>query len=250
MADNIEDIGIDFDQLESEHSRMLEQVKLDKALSKKDDDPAEKVEEDIIKLKTHTSTSKNTDIEIVESFDKTMDEFDCATYDPYDVGSGNSRFHLGDTDNIWHAHAWPDDVSSEEQQEDIDDFFANQNVQSKMWNTSDRKWSENRPLSKYSKSQAKQWQEQEEEDMISVVNQTADDIKYGVDHMTNTMESLESDIQEINTTTTFTSNTVSGLEGRVKNMEKNMSEMRKEVKTIRDYLEIIIQYYAESSDAE
>ena len=53
MADNIEEAEIDFDQLESEHKRMLEKVKLDSALAVKESEPViVPITDDMIKLPT------------------------------------------------------------------------------------------------------------------------------------------------------------------------------------------------------
>jgi hypothetical protein len=285
MTDNIEELEIDFDQLESQHSRLLEQVKLDKALDVQHDDSEEDpstkieepkiVEEDIIKLNTASHTTSHTrsghtygygtwnphDTSTWKNSSKkadnelmSFDDFDSIAYDPYDIGSGNSRFKLAnanDDDNVWEAHAWPEDYSSEEPQEDIDAFFNGDG--SKHWDTASRQWrphsqlldgvKEVRPFSKYR-------EEQEQEDMMNVVYQTAEEIKYSVENVSNNVDTLENDIQEITTTTTFMANTVSGIENRMKKLETELKYTRQELKGVRGLLEIIVQYYTDDSDEE
>jgi hypothetical protein len=287
MTDNIDECEIDFDQLESEHKRILEKVKLDKALAGEDGKKEEKVDSktsasDMIKLKVEPSPAAQvrshwTNNNLVPRWDPndtstwsaaakrvekdsiSMDEFDEIVYDPYDIGSGNrgteSEFadwcndrnmpKLANTPdfNEWEAHAWPEaeSTSDDDPAEAMDDYLnGNVYASGKFRVGHESKRNTDRPLSKY-------YQEQEEEDMMNVVYQSAEEIKYSVENLSTNVESLESEVQEISTTTTFISNNVSGMERIMKKLETEVRNTRQELKHVRSLLEIIVQYYTEDS---
>lgn len=282
MSDNIAEVEIDFDQLESEHGRMLEKVRLDKALDEQNNSPKEEKSEkkqesneDIIKLNSwsagaptnymtwdpHDTSTWNASTRKVEDESISMNRFDEMYYDPYDIGSGNyrknspksSRYQLANTENIWDAHAWPDDDSSGDDPLIGDLFDAgfvdkSDAPKGKFWVTGDRKWLEtdsSRPL-----TNTNDWDEQEDEDLLSLVQQTAEEIKDCVENVSCNVENLDNDLQEISMNAKFMSNTVSGLDSRMKKLEMEMKHTRQEVGTIRGLLEIIIQYYTASDEED
>lgn len=237
MADNIEESAIDFDQLESEHKRMIEKVKLDTALSVKE---LEVKAEDMIKL-----TSKAPRSSPATPVSAPTDEFDSIVYDPYDIGSGNTRFTLGKTDDIWEAHAWADSSDDEKETQKEMDSYLKGSLQhdGKTWDTSNKKWVDNskRPLTQHfikdTSGQREEWiQKNEEDDILPVIHETTEEIKDMVSGMSGTIEALDSEVTAISSSTTFTSNNVVGMNNRIKTMEKD-------IKDIKGFLEIIVQYY-------
>lgn len=270
MADNIEESDIDFDQLESEHKRMLEKVKLDTALTVKEPEPKEvpKTDDDMIKLpsaqskpkwnKNDTSTWSSNIVRIQDEA-VPIDEFDSIVYDPYDIGSGNTRFMLGKTDDIWEAHAWVDSSDEEKESQKAMDKFLNGSPQKgKTWDTASRQWVDDskRPLSQHSvkdaSGQREEWiKKNEEDDILPVIHETTEEIKDMVSGMSGTIESLDSEVTAISSSTTFTSNNVVGMNNRIKTMEKDIKDIKREMESIKGYLEIIVQYYTgESSEEE
>ena len=273
MADNIEEIEIDFDQLESEHKRLLEKVKLDNALAPKESAPKE-VDDDMIKLPSTappTSTTQKTwspndtstwtsNVQRVKIDDEAtpIDEFDSIMYDPYDIGSGNTRFTLGNTDNIWEAHAWPDSSDDEKEsrkaQKAMDTYLSA--PKGEYWDTSSKKWvKENRPLSQHfikdASGQREEWvRKNEEDDILPVIHETTEEIKDMVAGMSGTVEALDSEVTAISSSATFMSNNIVGMNNRMKTIEKDIKDIKRDIESLKGYLEIIVKYYTEESEEE
>ena len=262
MADNIEESEIDFDQLESEHKRMIEKVKLDTALSVKEPEVTVPKVEDMIKL-TSTAPPKSSPVKWNKHDTSTWtsaptDEFDSIVYDPYDIGSGNTRFTLGKTEDIWEAHAWADSSDDEKEtqkaQKAMDTYLSA--PKGEYWDTSNKKWvKENRPLSQHfikdASGQREEWiQKNEEDDILPVIHETTEEIKDMVSGMSGTIEALDSEVTAISSSTTFTSNNVVGMNNRMKTIERDIKEIKREMESIKGFLEIIVKYYTGEESEE
>ncbi len=264
MADNIEEAEIDFDQLESDHKRMLEKVKLDSALAVKESEPV--TVDDMVKLPVTPVWNKNdtstwtSNVKRVNISDDAVpiDGFDSITYDPYDIGSGNTRFTLGKTDDIWEAHAWVDssDDDDTKKAQKAMDTYLNGSPQG-TWDTANREWVDKskRPLTQHfikdASGQREEWrQKNEEDDILPVIHETTEEIKDMISGMSGTIESLDSEVTAISSSCTLTSNTVIGISNKVKAMEKDIKDIKREMESIKGFLKIIVQYYTGEESSE